>query len=127
MWGWVASLIGGPIVNGLIAAYRTRLEAGNTREHLAAELATREMNVQQAEIIAQNQLKIAQVGRWYEVEKLFAYVLLFYFAKVFIYDAAWGLGNTDPVYGSVGDWAGVIVVFYFGKRAFENVARILKT
>jgi hypothetical protein len=35
-------------------------------------------------------------------------------------------GSTDPLTGEVAGWAGMIMLFYFGKRGFENVARILK-
>jgi hypothetical protein len=42
------------------------------------------------------------------------------------FDAAFGLGSTDAVKGNVGDWAGLIVTFYFGKRGIENVVRIMK-
>lgn len=126
MWTWLASLIGGPIISGAINAYKAKLEAGNTRERIAAEMVERELAVQQQEIQAQNQLKIAEIGHPFEVEKLFAYVLLIYFAKVYLWDAAFGWGSTDAVRGAVGDWAGLIVMFYFGKRGAENIARILK-
>ena len=31
MLAWLASLIGGPIVNGLIDSYKAKLDAANTR------------------------------------------------------------------------------------------------
>ena len=30
MWTWLASFLGGPVVNGLINAYKAKLEAANT-------------------------------------------------------------------------------------------------
>lgn len=126
MWTWLASFISGPIVNGVIKAYQAKLDAGNTSERIAADLAQRELTVQQAEVQAQAQLKIAEIGHWYEPEKLFAYVTLVFYAKVLLWDKVFALGSTDAVSGSVADWAGAIMAFYFGKRGIENVARIIK-
>lgn len=126
MLTWLASFLGGPVINGIINGYKAKLEAGNNSEKIAADLAARELAVQEAEILARNQLKVAEIGHPWEVEKLFAYVLLIYFAKVFLWDAAFHLGTTDAVRGDVGQWAGLVVMFYFGKRGAENIVRILK-
>jgi hypothetical protein len=126
MWGIIANILGGPIVNALIGAYKARLDAGNTSERIAADMVQRELAVQEAEIVAQGQLRIAQVGHWSEPEHLAGYVLVAYIAKVYLWDAAFHLGSTDAVNGAVGEWGALIIMFYFGKRGFENVARILK-
>lgn len=126
MLAWLASFISGPIVNGIISGYKAKLAAGNTSEKIAADLAQRELAVQEAEIQAQAQLKVAEVGHPWEPEKLFAYILVIYFGKVFLWDAAFHFGETDAVRGDTGQWAGMIMMFYFGKRGVENVARILK-
>ena len=131
MWGFLASILGGPLVNGIIGAYKARLEAGNTHDRINAELAERELAVQQREIEASAELRKAQIGHWYEPEHLFGYIMVAYFAKVVLVDkvlasvvgADWA---TDPLKGEAATWAGMIMLFYFGKRGFENVARILK-
>ena len=43
MWTWLASLIGGPVVNGLINAYKAKLNASNTQDRIAADLAAKEI------------------------------------------------------------------------------------
>ena len=118
--------LGGPVITGVISAYKAKLEDGNTTDRIAADLAARELTVQQAEVQAQNQLKVAEIGHWYEPDHLFAYCILFYFAKVYVWDAALHLGSTDAVSGDVATWAGMIMAFYFGKRGIENVVRIFK-
>jgi hypothetical protein len=123
---WLASFLTGPIIGGLVDGYKAKLAAGNTTERIAADLAGRELAVQQAEIQAQNQLRIAQIGKWYEPEHLAGYVFVAYLAKVVVWDVMLGLGTTDPIRGNVGDWLGMIAIFLFGKRGIENVARILK-
>ncbi len=125
MWAAVLSFIGGPIVNGAIKAYTAKLAAGNTTDKIAADLAVRELDVQVAEVQAQSALKIAEVGHWYEPEKLFAYVTLIFYAKCLIWDKVLGLGSTDAVRGEIAEWAGYVMAFYFGKRGIENVARIV--
>ena len=126
MWMTLLSFIGGPVVSGLIKAYQAKLTVGNTSEKIAADLASSEVATQRAEIEAQTQLRIAEIGHFWEPEKLFAYVTLFFYAKVLIYDKCLGLGTTDAVSGEVATWAGLVMSFYFAKRGFENVARIVK-
>jgi hypothetical protein len=126
MWMTILSFVGGPVVSGLIKAYQAKLAAGNTSERIAADVATTEVATQRAEIESHTQLKIAEIGHFWEPEKLFAYVTLFFYAKVLIYDKCLGWGTTDAVTGEVATWAGLVMSFYFAKRGFENVARILK-
>lgn len=122
----VLNFFGGPVIKGAIDAYKAKLEAGNNADRIAADLAGRELDVQRREVEVQNEYKTSLLGRWYEPVNLFGYILVFYIGKVMIWDAALGLGSTDPVRGVVGEWAGMIMIFYVGKRGLENIARIIK-
>jgi hypothetical protein len=126
MWMTIIGFLGGPVIKGLIEAYQAKLAAGNTSEKIAADLAAGEIAAQTAEINAQAQLKIAEIGHPLEVEKLFAYVTLFYYSKLLIWDKVMGLGSTDPLGGWAAITANLVVSFYFAKRGFENVARIIR-
>lgn len=120
------SFLGGPVAKALVSAYQAHLTAATTDNQTAADLAGKEIAAQQAENNAIYNLKIAEIGHPWEVEKLFAYVTLFYYAKLLIWDKVLGLGSTDPL-GGWALWAANLVIgFYFTKRGFENVARILK-
>lgn len=125
MPSWLLSFIGGPIINGLISAYKARLAAGDTQSQIAATLAGQALQAQQTEIAADEKLRQASLGKWYEPEHLMGYAVAFYIGKCLVWDAALGLGSTDPVSGFVGQTASTIVVFYFGKQAAINVARVL--
>ena len=127
MWGWLASLIGGPLVNGLIGAYKAKLEAGNTSERIAADLASRELAVEQRERELSTQVIIAEEGRWYTAlpRPLFALAFIIYVWKVVVWDKVLGLGSTDPLSGDVAQWAMIVLTAYFGGRSLEKVARIL--
>ena len=123
---WLGNLVGGPFATAAVDAYKARLESGNTQERIAADLAGRELAVQQKEVEVQAQLKIAQIGHWYTVENIAGYIVVAYIGKVMIWDAALGLGSTDAVRGDVGTWAALIISFFFAKRGAENIARILR-
>lgn len=131
MWTAIISFLGGPVIGGLIKAYEAKLAAGNTSEKIASEAAATEIAAQTAETQAQTQYRIAEIGHWYEPDKLMGYFVAIYLAKLLVWDKVLGLGVTDGLC-KVGDtcWTGsvanTIVMFYFGKRGFENVARILR-
>jgi hypothetical protein len=108
MWTWLASLIGGPVISGLINAYKAKLEAANTQDHIAADLAAKEI---EAEIAARKEASaiiIAEQGRWYTaiIRPLLAFLIIIYFWKVIVWDKVLGLGSTDPITGMIADWTG---------------------
>jgi len=126
MWMAIISFLGGPVIKGLIDAYHLKLKAANADAKIAADLAATEIAAQVMENQAQSQLKIAEIGHPWEVEKLFAYVTLLYYGKLLIWDKILTLGSTDPLTGWALWAANLIISFYFVKRGFENVARIIK-
>lgn len=46
--------------------------------------------------------------------------------KLLIWDKVLGIGSTDALAGFAAITANLVVSFYFAKRGFENVARIIK-
>jgi hypothetical protein len=127
MWAWLGSLLTGPIINGALKAYDAKLKAGNTSETIAANLATRELEVQKREIEVQGEYRRALIGRWYEPTNLFGYMMVIYYGKIIVWDKVLKLGTTDSITGQGAEWAGWIMLFFVGKRGFENVAAILKS
>lgn len=131
---WILSFLTAPVLNSLVEGYKAKLEAGNTAGRIAADLAGRELAVQETELKAQSQLKVAQIGHFWEPEKLFAYIIVIYFTKIVVWDKIIGsfagytdnVFRTDPLTGEAVGWAAMIMGFYFGKRGIENVVRIIK-
>jgi len=126
MWMAILSFLGGPVIRGLIDAYQAKLKAGNVDTKIAADLAAGEIAAQTLETQSLTQLKIAEIGHPWEPEKIAFYIVLAFFAKCVVWDTILGLGTTPALKGDVSIWAGLVMSFYFGKRTFENVARIIK-
>lgn len=126
IWNAIIGFVGGPVIKGLLDAYNSHLKATTTDKQTAADLAGKEIAAQTAEAQAQTQLKIAEVGHFWEPEKFAFYIVLVFFAKCVVWDTVLGLGTTPSLKGDVSIWAGMVMGFYFGKRTFENVARIIK-
>lgn len=122
---WLASLITGPLLNKALDGWKAKLAADNDADKIAADLAARELAVQQREIEVQSQYRIETIGKWYEPEKLMGYAVAVYIAKLLIWDKVLGLGTTDPLGGWIETTANLIVGFYFAKRGAESVAKIV--
>ena len=126
MWMTLISFLGGPVVKALIDAYSAKLKAENVDAKIAADLAASEIASQTAETKAVTQYRTAELGYWYEPDKLIGYCVTIYFAKLLVWDKVLGLGTTDALAGFAAITANLVVSFYFAKRGFENVARIIK-
>src|SRR6266566_1649846 len=126
MWMTVLSFLGGPVIRGLIDAYQAKLKAGNVESKIAADLAAGEIAAQTAETNAITQYRIAEIGHWYEPDKIMGYLVALLLGKLILWDIVLGLGTTDLHQGWVTTTTNLIVSFYFGKRGFENVARIIR-
>ena len=86
MWTFLGSLIGGPVVNGLLKAYQSKLEAQNTRDAKAAELAVEDIRAEIARRGAQRDLGIAAMSHpvWWIAWGLFVIPVGLYHATIFI-------------------------------------------
>lgn len=123
---WLGSFVTGPVFDDLLKGYQAKLAAGNTSEQIAADLAAKEILLQQRETELQTQYRIAEIGHWWEPDKLMGYFVAVYFGKLLIWDKVLGLGTTDPLGGFAATTSNLIVAFYFAKRGFENIAKIIK-
>jgi hypothetical protein len=128
MWGFLLNLIGGPIVSGIISAYKAKLAAQNTQDAQAADLAKTEImgEIQarqvEASIIRQEE------GRWYTAlpRPMFAFIFVIYIGKCVLWDKVLGWGSTDPLSPELANIEMIIIGGYFGGRTIEKVARIFK-
>lgn len=125
--GWLGNLLGGPFAKAAVDAYRAKLTAENTSEKIAADLAARELGVEQRERELATQAVMAEQGRWFTAlpRPLFAFAFVIYVWKVVVWDRVLGLGSTAALTGDVAQWAMIVLTAYFGGRSIEKVAKIL--
>jgi hypothetical protein len=129
MLKWLASFLTAPVVGGFIDAYKARLDAENSHDRMAADLAA---NAIAAEIEARKSadaLILAEQGRWYTaiIRPLLALPVIIYLWKVIVWDKVLAWGTTDAITGDVAAWAGAIVTTYVGGRSLEKIARSIST
>jgi len=125
---FVGNLLGGPFAKAAVDAYRARLTSENTAEKISADLAARELAVEQRERELDVALLTAEQGnpfsRW--VRPMWAAPFVIYTWKVVIWDKVLGLGATDALTGYTATLALTVATAYFGGRTIEKVARIIR-
>jgi len=128
MWGALFSFLGGPLVSGLVAAYKARLQALDSQDQKALELAEAEIRAEIAARAEATKLLIAEQGRWYTamIRPLFAAPFIIFAFKVVVWDKVLGLGSTDRLDPNFWAVFQTIVVSYFGATAVERVTRIFR-
>lgn len=122
----IFKFLGGDVAKALLQAYHDHLTATTTDKQTAAQLAGQEIAAQVAETQAITQYRIAEIGHPWEPDKIMGYLVAILLAKLIVWDICLGLGTTDLHNGWVTSTANLIVMFYFGKRGFENIAKIIK-
>jgi len=70
--------------------------------------------------------RLPDLARGYGPDKLIGYCVALYFAKLLVWDKVLGFGSTDGLAGFAAITANLVVSYYFAKRGFENIARIIK-
>src|SRR5690348_14411244 len=96
IFSWLASFLSGPLLKSAVDAWKLKLQSDTDQEKLATDLAARELVVQQREAELQTQYRIAEIGHWWEPDKLMGYAVAIYFGKLLIFDKVMGWGTTDP-------------------------------
>ena len=115
------SWITGPLIGQVLDGYKARLAADGAADKLAADLASRDLELASREAELRSAERLALVGRWSEPANLLGYILVVYVAKVVLWDSVLGLGETPAVRGAVGDWLGLVATFFVGGRAAVGV------
>lgn len=133
MWflKWLTSFLTGPIIKGAVDSYKAKLEAGNNSERIAADLAARELLVEQREEELKAQLLVAEQGNWFTrmVRPLWALPFIIWTWKVVVWDKVFAdltNGTTDPLDGQIGILCTTVAGAYFIGRSAETITRILK-
>jgi len=124
----ILGFLGGPLINGIVSAYRERLAAAGQQDKLAVDLAVKEIEAElEARKIA-NATILAESGRWWTAapRAIVCWSFALFVAKCVVWDNMLKMGTTDPLGGDIANWAGMVMVMWFGGRTLEKVARIFK-
>lgn len=116
----------GQFFSSFVEGYKAKLAAGNTADKIAADLASRELDVQGREVQASAQLRVAEVGHLWEPDKLFEYTLWVYFSYGLIWCNILHYAMYVDLTGDLSKWAGAIMAVLFTGRKIENALRIWK-
>ena len=129
MWLSILSFLGGPVISGLITAYKAHLTATTTDKSIAADLAGKEIAAQQVDVTTAADIVKAEQDNWYTacIRPLMATPFIVFCWKVVVYDKVLHMGKTDLLDPNMWNVFMAIVVAYFGGRSIEKVARILKS
>lgn len=126
----VLSWLGGPIVRGAIEAYKLKLEREGDQDRLLADLAARDLAVQQRELELRSAERIAIIGHWSEPTNLLGYICVFHIGVIVVTNALHGFGIASfaipAIHGQAGDWLGMIASFFVGTRGAVSVASIFR-
>ena len=124
MFQWLASFLTPHIVGGFIDAYKARLAATNAEGAQAAELARAAMLAKIEARKSADAIIIAEHGRWWTAlpRAIVQWSIALWVAKCVFWDTTLGLGTTEPLRGDIQEWAGWIMVMWFGGRSLEKIA-----
>jgi hypothetical protein len=113
--------------NGFIDAYKAKLDAANSHDRIAADLAGQAIAAEIEARKSADAVIIAEQGRWYTavIRPLLAIPVIIFMWKVIVWDKVLGLGTTDALAGDVAQWSGAVVTTYVGGRSLEKIARTI--
>lgn len=128
MWSMIFSFLGGPVISGLLSAYKQRLSSINTQDALALDLLKKEIDADIAARSEATKLIIAEQGHWFtrSIRPLFALPFIIFAFKVIVWDKVLGMGVTDALDPKMWSVFQTIIISYFGATAVERVSRIFK-
>lgn len=128
MLNWFLQFLSGPLLSKLVEAYKARLDAGNTQDAKAVELAVAEIQGEIAARSAAKEIIIAEQGRWWTAlpRPAFAGIFLIFTFKVVVWDKVLGWGTTDPLDPKMWEAFTIVLTAYFGGRSLEKIAQVFR-
>lgn len=124
---WLGGLLGGPFAKAAVAAYKAKLVAAGSHDAKVAELAGREITLDQRQAELNSQVVIAEQGNWMtrSVRPLMALPVIILLFKILVYDKAlgqWTRGSTDALDPNLWGVMMCIIISYMGGRSAEKIA-----
>ena len=122
----ILSGIFGSAFSSLVDGYKAKLAATNTTDKLAVDLAVAEIQAEVAARADATRVMTLENGRWFTwmPRAIVQWSFALFVAKCVVWDKLLGLGTTDALNGDVGQWAGMVMVTWFGGRSLEKIAQV---
>lgn len=122
---WLLSFLSGPLLTGLLNAYKAKLAAANTTDKLSVDLAVADL---QAQIEARKASVALATNPLMAVLMFFmAFPVAVYINKIILWDKILALGTTDPLTGWIGVVSTTIVGFFFGGQIVSSAVNAVLT
>jgi len=131
MFGMILSFLGGPIVNGLINAYKAKLGAANTAGAQAVDVAKASLIAEVQARAEANKVIMAEQGHWYTAlpRSLCQYAAAAYFLKAVLWDVliTGGEGTTVPLgHGDIQAVWMMIMGLWFGSPVIKGTVAAVR-
>lgn len=126
---FVGKVLVSPLLGTVLDGYKARLAAGNTTDKILADIAGKELVVDQRQRELDAQMNIMEQGTWFTrwPRAIVQWSLAIFIFKVVVWDIVLGLGSTpsirDPL---IANAFNLIVVMWFGGRTLEKITAIVK-
>lgn len=116
-----------PIINGLIAGQKQKLDAAGSHEARVVELASKEYDLNKREAEVNAAVVIAEQGHWFtrSIRPLLGIAAVILTWKILVWDLAlgqWTQGRTDALSNQAFWLLTTIVIAYMGGRSAEKIA-----
>lgn len=128
MWDFVAKLIGGPLVNGLLEGYKAKLSSVNSTEAHAVDLAKKEIEADIAARAEATKVIALENGHWWMWLPRWCVQASSsaFFCKCVVWDTMLGLGTTPALGGDVKNTYLLVMAMWFGSHMVSKVTSIFK-
>jgi hypothetical protein len=86
MWEWLGNLLAGPVISGLLNAYKAKLASTNATDQAAVDLAKKQIDAEIARKAAQRDLGIAAMNHpvWWVAWCIFVIPVGMYHAAIYL-------------------------------------------
>lgn len=112
------------LMDGATNLYKAKLEAGENSDKLAADLASRQMQLDARDADLQAQLTRSSV---FGPREIMGYSVAFYIGKILVWDKSLHLGVTDPVDERMWWIITTVIIAYFGARIVRDTVAQLRS
>lgn len=111
------------VIEGATSLYKAKLDAGESHDKLAADLAARQMQLDARDADLQAQLTRSGV---FSPREVMGYAVAFYLTKILVWDKSLHLGVTDALDDRLWWIVTTVVIAYFGTRAIRDVTAYIR-